>query len=155
MGGGAIYISYTKGDEWLPLIYKQRVKSVLRKTPFYFLYRLLKNSNSRKQNDVEKLSSIHIEIQKARVPIFDSLSLKWWSEHLNKKGYQYSFKGIGVLPTKTTRKMPRYLAIFLTHIFGILSKYFNSLMLPLAQYYYIIISKPKDEKSNNSYTRLQ
>ncbi len=141
--GGIIYISYTKGDEWLLSIYKRRVKSVLRKTPFYFLYRLLKTSNLRKQKDIEALSSIHKEIQKAGAPIFNSLSLKWWSEHLNKKGYQYSFKGIGLLPTKTTRMMPRYLAIFLTHIFGILSKYFNSLMFPLAQYYYIIISKPK------------
>ena len=141
--GGIIYISYTKGDEWLPLIYKRRVKSVIRKTPFYFLYRLLKNSNSRKQNDVEKLSSNHIEILKAGAPVLDSISIKWWSKHLNKKGYQYLINGIGVLPEKTTKRMPLCLAICIAHIFGILSKSFNSLMFPLTQYYYIIISKPK------------
>lgn len=139
--GGVIYISYTKGDGWLPGVLMRGVKSVLRKTPLYYFYRLQMNRNAMKQKNIEK-SSIYNEVQKAGAPIFNPLPPKWWSEHLDKKGYQCSLKGIGELSAKTTRMMPRCLAIFMTSMLAILSKHFNFLIFPLLEYYYMIIKKP-------------
>ena len=137
---GVMYVSYTKGNAWFPLVWERNITKVLRKTPVYFLYHLAKRNRMMKSSQ-KKYLHIDEKFKEAGVPVFHPLSMKWWREQLKKKDYKYSFKGIGFLSAQTTKKMPRCVAVFLTNTMILFSRIFKSRMLPIVQYYYICISK--------------